>query len=181
MNYQKQAVNFCKKYKTEITIEEAKIQSPPLWYKEGEEYGIKYDITIKRENKDNYSFSFWNSIANKEKIEFIKEARERGYIGGGFNSLALKKYIKPLEIREIQKEYKENKFKPCEYDILACITKNDPESFGDFCAEFGYSEFCEDCGDINKENYKVYKSVVNEWENINRLFSDCLEELAEIA
>lgn len=56
---------------------------------------------------------------------------------------------------------------PTMYDVLTCLTKHDPETFKDFCANYGY--------DISKTAVKVYKAVSEEWENIQRLFTE--EEL----
>ena len=139
MKYKKQALDFCKKYGVEILIKRSSYQSPPNWANEDNgTYGIKYDITIIR-NEKKYKFNFWDSIINKQ-------------------------------------DYKD----PSEYSILSCLTKYDPESFSDFCGEFGYEEYCDNCDSPNRKSYKIYKQVVKEWENVNRLFSDCLDELSEI-
>lgn len=62
---------------------------------------------------------------------------------------------------------------PSYYSILACLTKFDPDTFENFCDNFGYDT-------DSRQAYKVYKAVVKEWENVERLFSDVLEELQEI-
>ena len=69
--------------------------------------------------------------------------------------------------------FKKTKKTPTIYDILACITKNDPGSFYDFCADFGYSD-----DSISAE--KTYRSVVEEWREVDRMFHDVLDELQEI-
>jgi len=62
---------------------------------------------------------------------------------------------------------------PTAYDILACLTKYNPESFGDFCNEYGY--------DNNREALTIYKRVVKEWEGIENLFNEeQLEQLRDI-
>lgn len=62
---------------------------------------------------------------------------------------------------------------PQAYDILACITKYDPGTFGDFCVAYGY--------DGNTKIAKtIYKAVTKEWGKISELFSDILDELREI-
>jgi hypothetical protein len=63
---------------------------------------------------------------------------------------------------------------PSMYDVLACLQKSDVGSFYNFCDEFGYSE-----DSIKAE--KIYKAVVKEWENVERLFGDILDELQEIS
>lgn len=62
---------------------------------------------------------------------------------------------------------------PTMYDVLASLTNYDPESFEDFCGNYGYDE-------NSRKAEKIYKAVVKEWENVERLFSDCLDELREI-
>lgn len=63
--------------------------------------------------------------------------------------------------------------KPSMHDVLACLIKVDPGDYEDFCLEYGYESCC-------KTSYQTYKSVVKEWEVVNKMFSDCLEELSEI-
>ena len=64
--------------------------------------------------------------------------------------------------------------KPTAYDVLAGITKRDPETFEDFCANYGYNT-------DSRTDEKIYIAVVKEWVNINRMFGDVLEQLQEIA
>lgn len=63
---------------------------------------------------------------------------------------------------------------PTAYDVLACLTKYEVNSFEDFCGDFGY--------DIDsRKAYKTYKAVLKEWKNVERLFSAVqLEQLQEI-
>lgn len=62
---------------------------------------------------------------------------------------------------------------PSMYDVLASITKYDPEDFENFCSEFGYS-------DDSISALKIYKSVVKEYKAVERLFGDIIDELDEI-
>lgn len=62
---------------------------------------------------------------------------------------------------------------PTIYDILTCLTKYDPETFENFCMEYGY----------NTDSIKAlntYKAVKREFNGVNRLFNDILEQLQEI-
>lgn len=65
------------------------------------------------------------------------------------------------------------KEKPVIYDVLACLEKYGYSSFEDFCLELGYDK---DCRDI----YKMYLRFCEEYEAVNRLFGDILDELREI-
>lgn len=64
------------------------------------------------------------------------------------------------------------------YDILACLTKYDVGSFEDFCGDFGYEFYTK--GEENKIK-KIYNAVCKEFENVDKLFNDCIEELQEIS
>lgn len=62
---------------------------------------------------------------------------------------------------------------PTAYDVLACLTKNDPGTFEIFCSDFGY--------DIDsKKAERIYKAVIKEWEGVERVMGDIIEELQEI-
>jgi len=62
---------------------------------------------------------------------------------------------------------------PTLYDILSCVQKYEVGSFEDFCGEFGYSE-------DSRNVERTYKAVCKEYEAVNRLFGDIIEELQEI-
>lgn len=78
---------------------------------------------------------------------------------------------------------KEHNIKPTKYDIFACLEKNKVGDFKSFCDEFDYKEYTEnDYGrlKINKEAKKTYNAVKEEYENVQRIFGDCMDELLEI-
>ena len=67
---------------------------------------------------------------------------------------------------------------PTAYDILAALTKSEP--YGDiweFVSEYGYTI-------DSRESYnavkKIFNAVKREYKGVERLFGDCLDELAEI-
>lgn len=62
----------------------------------------------------------------------------------------------------------EGNTEPTLYEVLACLTKHDPETFEDFCSEFGYDN-------DSRTAEKTYKAVCKEFNNIQRLFTE--EEL----
>jgi len=64
---------------------------------------------------------------------------------------------------------------PTAYDVLACLTKSDPGSFEDFCADYGYDT------DSRKAEC-TYRAVKREWEKVLRVFGEgeCLDDLQEI-
>ena len=62
---------------------------------------------------------------------------------------------------------------PAYYDILACLTKEDPGTLYEFCIEFGY--------DLYEENTrKTHKLCTREWQKVSNVFGDVLDELREI-
>ena len=62
---------------------------------------------------------------------------------------------------------------PTMYDVLACLQKYEIGTFQDFCSDFGYN-------DDSIRAYKTYKAVLKEYNAVNRLFGDVLDELQEI-
>jgi hypothetical protein len=68
------------------------------------------------------------------------------------------------------KDFKE----PNAYDILSCLTKNDPEDFKNFCDNYGYDN------DSIKAT-KIYEAVVQEWNEVQKIWNDQeINELQEI-
>jgi hypothetical protein len=53
---------------------------------------------------------------------------------------------------------------PTSYDLLACITKNDPGTFSDFCGDMGLDT-------DSRKAEKTYFAVQEEWEKVRAFFS----------
>ena len=64
------------------------------------------------------------------------------------------------------------------YDILACLTKYDPIDIENFCADYGY-EYGTNAHENSLANSR-FKKVQDEYNNVNRLFGDIMDELQEI-
>lgn len=69
--------------------------------------------------------------------------------------------------------------RPTKYDVLACVTKYEPEEdIWDFAAEYGYTI-------SDKESWenvnRIHKAVIKEYKNVIRIFGDVLDELCKIA
>lgn len=76
---------------------------------------------------------------------------------------------------------KEKHKTPTAYDVLACLEKYEvADNLHDFCAEFSYNEFDEYTGKEDKESRRIWKAVQKEYNNVVRMFGDCLEKLCEI-
>ena len=71
--YNKQASEFLKTYGLNLSIRQAIPQRAPLWIDKDKKiegfYGIKYWVTLSNKDGLHYSFDFWDSIANREKIK----------------------------------------------------------------------------------------------------------------
>jgi hypothetical protein len=63
---------------------------------------------------------------------------------------------------------------PVAYDLLACITKYDPDTFENFCREFGYDT-------DSRKAEKTYEAVKEEYAKVSFFFTaEEIEELQEI-
>ena len=141
-----------------------------------------YKIRLTRGTRS-FSFDFGQSIANSHQFtpltiyakNIVNKITEAGKLLRGANIRdALKKHgiysgVIPKDFRK-----NENFGAPSEYDVLACLTKYDPESFTAFCHEFGYDT-------DSKSAEVVYNAVLNEWHNVAMLWNDNeLNQLREI-
>ncbi|KKN68468.1 hypothetical protein LCGC14_0451040 [marine sediment metagenome] len=64
--------------------------------------------------------------------------------------------------------------KPSAYAVLTCLTKRDPGTFEEFCAEYGYDT-------DSRKAEKTHKAVVAEWNQVKGFFTDDeITALAEI-
>lgn len=69
---------------------------------------------------------------------------------------------------------KEKGEEPSAYDVLACLDGYKPDTFADFCANYGYS-------DDSITALKVYEGVREQYENLARIFTrKQLKDLSEI-
>jgi hypothetical protein len=63
---------------------------------------------------------------------------------------------------------------PTSYDLLTCITKNDPGTFANFCGEMGLDT-------DSRKAEKTYFAVQEEWEKVRAFFSsEEIEKIQEI-
>lgn len=107
-----------------------------------------YDITLKR-NGHTYSFKFGQSLARTGRMsDYIKGTKGQKRIA------------------------------PTEYDVLACLTKYEPESdTWEFAREFGYE--INSRKDFNLVE-KTCMAVIDEYKAVMRLFGDVIDQLREI-
>lgn len=165
----KQAQAFCEKYNIKIDIVLSPTQSAPIWSIDGSSYGLKYDITISREDKSPWTFPFWDCIANKEK-----QSAPAYYIYNNSRVYPSEAGYFHLDNKR-KKELAAGKYAPTVYDVLTAITKYAPGSFDDFVSDYGYNSF---------KNLKEYQSIMSiylaaqdEYSHAATMFSDCMDEL----
>jgi hypothetical protein len=66
MNYNKQAEEFLKKYKLNLSVRKAIPQKAPLWTDNEKEYGIHYAVSLSNISGKHYDFDYWGSVKDKE-------------------------------------------------------------------------------------------------------------------
>lgn len=157
--YEKQADEFMKKYG--VTMETKLLGNMPYFDDDKENRDV-YQITLKRGNKT-WSFRFGQSIVNSksEKVYYLDQIKK-------IHNWNIKDFI---YIGNSQ--YKKKPIAPTPYDILATITKSDPGTFADFCGDFGYDE-------DSRKAEKTYFAVQKEYQEVSKMFGDCMDELQEI-
>ena len=183
--YQEQAEKFLADTKTTLEVIECVPQTAPLWAKQtprnGElAHGIKYSVTLKNA-RHAYTFDFWGSIFDAEKVQLAETATRRGNQSREF--FKLKDFLKENGVSLLSpyassKEIKEKIQKiitPGAYDILACLdTYSACDTFEDFCSSYGYDS-------DSRTAYDTYNAVQTQTVNLQKLFTHTeLEALNEI-
>lgn len=132
-----------------------------------------YNVVLSRGTRK-YKFTFGSSLNDSGfyyQINKTKYPLDRKHI----SKSNLKFFIKMQNYSfETHLDTIHYPIKPSEYSILACLTKYDPNTFEDFCNEFGYDT-------DSRSAKKIYKAVVKEWQGVTSLFSDKeIEQLQEV-
>jgi len=133
-------------------------------------HGKHYRCTFSCKGRGHISIDFWNSYSDAEFNWARKNAHDlsyqaldrifgkRGYSDGSLGVLPLKN-----KEREVTA-----------YDVICCLTKDDPGTFEQFCGDFGYDE-------DSRRAEETYRAVVDEWKRVRRFFTDVeLTEVREI-
>ncbi len=117
-------------------------------------HGKHYRCTISGKDRGHVSFDYWNSYADEEFNYFREHLKD-------WTPASLKLRKQPKRTTTA-------------YGLLACITKNDPGTFKDFCSDFGYDE-------DSRKAFDVYLAVQDEYSKVRRFFiADEMKELEEI-
>jgi hypothetical protein len=195
--YQKQAKEFLIATNTTLTVEKADPQKVAIWAmgEKPDHKHINYTVTLKN-SKHTYTFDYWGSIADYEKIELAKEAKERGIHSAHYYEIikwcneqasqtvptVLKSgHTTGLNNERLARVWLGNVVEtveilitPTAYDILSSMSPMYEDNFKDWCDSLGY-----DTDSIQAE--KIYKACLEQDHNLRRLFThEDLEQLAEI-
>ncbi len=180
--YDQQTIDFLKATGAEISS--VYTGHRPYWDDE-KEFRATYMVTIIRDGKPAMSFPFGQSMA--ESWSFTKRGVSAGFGKGkavGFGDKAQR----DSRVRHAHQSGKEivfdaygyrytitpTKKTPSNYDILTCLTKYDPNTFEDFCDEYGY-----DTDSRKAEN--TYQAVRKEYNDLAKIFTEEeLDQMAEI-
>ena len=134
-----------------------------------------YRITLTR-GRRSYTFQFGQSIVNSG-FYYTKGRKVNQIDRSQLTNKHLVAWIKLRDYNFLNNGTRDTihyPIAPTAYDVLACLTKNDPGTFEDFCSEFGYDE-------DSRKAEKIYNAVLDEWKNVCALFTDEeIEQLQEI-
>lgn len=177
-NYNEKAIQFLTDTATTFSIEKAVPQKKPNWSKDREKHGINYSVTLKNKN-GSYTFDFWDSIANAEKIgayELLLKCFSMHNPEAIQAERILEKYkldtptvLNKDRIRDLITE-----LTPKEYDVLACLDVVYDDCFEDFCASMGY-----DNDSITAQN--IYNACLKQDSMLRRMFThEQIEQLQDI-
>lgn len=134
-------------------------------------HGKHYRCTFSKKDRGHFAVDFWNSYNDAERnwaVQHSFEAKDiyvRPQFGGGRSISLFEKHASTnrAEGRKIHL--------PQPYDVLTCITKDDPGTFEQFCGEFGYDT-------DSRRAEDTYRAVVKEWQKVQRFFT--AEELEAV-
>lgn len=160
-DYEKQATEFLSKHG--ITFEVVPIDTNcPTWCEDDKHiHGYHYRVTFSRDKRKPMIVDFWNSYQDATReLQKIDLCTGKYGLADKYRGLRIKRRLESTPL-------------PTAYDILACITHSDPGTFEDFCGDFGYDT-------DGRKALETYIAVQKECSDVQRMFGDCLDELAEI-
>jgi len=169
--YDTQAEKFLEETKTQLIIQFLKWD---YYFEEDTDKRDIYSVTMIRGDR-RFTFNFGQSIVHSGEY-ILFPSQERVHLKKStYGSHQSIKQIKGFGMLNNGNSKKNKDFKiPSAYDILACLQKYDVGSFETFCADFGYET-------DSRKAERVYKAVLNEWNNVKMLYSDSeIEMLGEI-
>jgi len=168
--YDQQAIDFLESTGTTLTV--TFLYTGEYFPSEKDKRDI-YQFTLTND-KGSYSAKFGDSLNNTQFNAYATRSKPLDY-KSDWNFCKANKihvsasgYIRPQKRRT-----------PSAYDILACLDAYCPDSFEDFCEEYGYNELPLSEHD---NTMRTYLNVKEQAAGLNKLFdADQLEQLTEIS
>jgi len=167
--YEQQAIDFAEKHNLTMTA-----VYMGHYARFSDSITAQYKITLSRPNKAPFLFDFSTSINDSWKHYQTVFNPLQGLPNKINTSAFFKWYLQNPNKNEYGGYViTQNKKAPSLYDVLACLTKYEPGTFENFCADYGY-----DNDSIKARD--TWEEVVREYSEVEHMFSDCMDELAEI-
>ena len=164
--YQKQANDFAVKYN--LTMQTVYLGH---YARFSDNVTAVFKITLERPNKKPFSFDFSTSTNDSYIYRILGESKWHKGLPPKLDSS--KWFTNGRKLAQGQYDISECKTSPTLYDVLACLTKHDPETFEDFCFEYDYDT-------DSRKAYDIFMAADKGWHEVKRMFSDCMDELQEI-
>lgn len=144
-------------------------------------HGKHYRVTFSQKGRGHVSFDFWNSYADSEENAY-NFGTEKTHCGHGFDCVCATPYNRDGIITGCRENVYWDKYRggkpdrcsifhtrskkarnvPTPYDVLASLTKYEPGSFENFCADYGYD---------SRRAEQTYHAVVAEWNKVQKFFT----------
>ena len=176
IDYQKQAQDFLEK--TGVTFK-AEFLEFGKYFEDDKHARLIFKITLEKGSRK-YSFNFGTSLKTTEDffIYLIDKTTYWDYMDWKKHFKYPARVIKDEEVLKhlipLISKHKEKINAPSAYDVLACLTKYDPDTFEEFCYSYGYDT-------DSRKAEKIYKAVCEEWVNVQKIWTDSeIEEMQEI-
>jgi hypothetical protein len=174
-DYEKQAANFLES--TGATITTRYVGHRPYWPDDTEQRAV-WEITLSREGRKPYVFTFGESIHDSYEILDLNLTFPRKMKSWPHDIYNYRGYKAALEAGggEVQGRYRivPTKIEPTPYSVLAILDANSPESFEGFCSDFGYDT-------DSRKALDTFLAVQKQTGELRRLFTTKeLEQLSEI-
>ena len=171
IDYKQQAQNIANRIGLKMTVEFLKHD---FHFEGDKDKRDIYKITLTKGSR-NYTFNFGQSINCSGEYIVAPHLRNKLWCEqntGGKYALTQKEYAKMKHFGWRDEVYKNPNFAaPIMYNVLCCLQKYEVGTFENFCDDFGY--------DIDsKKAEKIYNAVLEEWRNVQVLFSD--EEIEQL-
>ena len=174
--YEKQAIDFLKETGTAFEI--IYQYTGPHFSGETDHRDV-YRFTLKN-SKGEYSSTFGDSIRNTERRELATRKPLRNTdIYGATRTKALRAGLLDKDGRlSTSALLKARNYKPSAYDILSCLEKYCPDTFEEFCDDYGYN-------DLPLTEYsrimQIFQNCKDQERALKKLFTpEQMEKLADI-